>query len=182
MKTAMKTPIKRTLAAALLALPGAALAHDYTYVEGGYVSMDRGADDEGGVRLAGSAALTPTVNVFAEGADVDEYNELAAGVMMHAPLSPTIDAVGGASIERVEVGEFDDTGLGLRGGLRWTVVDNTLEINPEIRYRNLEVGDDEASTSVRVAGLYRLTPLLGAQVAVQGGDDDRFEAGLRYGF
>lgn len=163
----------------LAALPLAALAHDYSFIEGGYVSIDNGAEDEGGIRIGGWIPLAPQFNLIAEYADADEFNQLSFGGQFHAPLSPQLDWTAGATMESIEVGRADDTGLGLRGGLRWQSTSGQFEVNPEIRF--VDVFEDE-STSLRVAGLAAINAQLWLQGAVQTGDDDRMELGIRHGF
>ncbi|MGB0955788.1 MAG: hypothetical protein ACPGZP_07275 [Panacagrimonas sp.] len=169
---------RKTWLALLVAVPCAASAHNYSYLEGGLVNQDQGSDDETGIRIAGSYDLAPPIALFGEYADIDDYEQITAGALFHTALDKQLDLVLGASLENVDVGVDDDTGIGLRGGLRWQPI-NHLEIHPEVRYVDVF---DEDSTSVRVAGLFSVTPELDLQVAAQGGDDDRFEVGVRYNF
>ncbi|HEY1077512.1 MAG TPA: hypothetical protein VGE51_12545 [Fontimonas sp.] len=165
-------------ASALLALPLAANAHSYTYVEGGYVSLDNDAQDDSGFRIAGSGAVAPSFAVIGEYVDTGDFEQLSAGAVFHAPIDRSLDWFAGATIEMVDVPGDDDTGFGLRGGLRWSFA-KAFELIPEIRHVDVF---DEGFTSLRVTGLYRVAPRLDIQAALQGGDDDRFEAGLRYNF
>mgnify|MGYP000406567446 CR=1 FL=1 len=166
---------KALLAAALLPLTAA--AHDYSTIEGGYVSVDRGRDDDAGFRFGFSAPLAPTFNLFGEYVDTGDFEQLSFGGQVHTPMANRLDFTAGVSVEHVDLGRVDDTGLGLRAGLRWLSPSRQFEVNPELRF--VDVFDDE-STSLRVAALATLNPAWALQGAVQGGDDDRFELGLRY--
>ncbi len=165
-------------AGTLLALPLTANAHNYTYVEGGYVSLDNDAADDSGFRIAGSGAIAPSIALIGEYADTGDFEQLSAGAIYHAPIDRSLDWFAGATIEMVDVPGDDDTGFGLRGGLRWSFA-KAFELIPEIRYVDVF---DEGFTSLRLGGLFRIAPRLDLQAALQAGDDDRFEAGLRYNF
>lgn len=176
----MKTNGKLTLvaAAALLYLPAIASAHNYNFLEGGVVNQDQGSRDETGFRIAGSLDVAPPIALFGEYADIDEFNQITAGALYHRNLDRGLDLILGASLENVDVGFDDDTGFGLRGGLRWQALP-ALELNPEVRY--LDVFEEDV-TSFRLAGLFALNNPLDLQAAVQVGDDDRYELGVRYNF
>lgn len=166
-------------AGALAVLPSLANAHSYTYVEGGFLNRDFGADDDSGFRVAGSGDIAPNLALIGEYADTGDLEQISAGGLLHTPLNDTLDFTAGATYEHVEFGNGDDNGFGLRTGLRWQNADGRLELAPEVRYLNFE--DDD--TSLRVAALYGLTNQLDLVGAVQGaGDDDRIEAGVRYNF
>lgn len=171
--------LRHGLTAAALLLPTAALAHDYTYIEGGYLDRDNGFGDDSGLRIAGSADVAPAFNLFGEYADTGDVEQLTAGGQFHTPLSSATDVFAGASLESIDVGPVDDTGYGLRAGLRWWAIPNQFELIPEVRHTDIF---DEGATSLRLGGLVRIARSLDVQAAIQGGDDDRFEAGLRYGF
>ncbi len=168
--------LRYTTIAASLAVPMAVGAHDYSYVEGGYVSVDRGRDEDGGLRIAGSVPFTAAANGFAEFSDTGDFQQLSIGGQWHTQIATHLDFTAGASLEYVDSGPADDTGLGLRAGLRWLSPNGRFEVNPEIR--SVEVFDDRA-TSLHVAGLAALSPTISAIAAVQGGDDGRVELGLR---
>jgi hypothetical protein len=172
--------------AALLAAPAAALAqpymqssaHSYTYVEGGYLNRDNDFVDEDGFRIAGSGAIARSLALIGEYDDTDDYEQLSAGAIVFAPISRDLDWLGGATIEFADSGRSDDTGFGLRGGLRYRFA-RAFELNPELRYVDVF---EESGASLRLAGLFSVSPNVAVQAALQGGDDDRFEAGLRYNF
>lgn len=167
-------------AGALAALPGLAAAHNYSYIEGGYLNRDFGADDESGFRIAGSGSLAPHFALIGEYADTGDLEQISAGGVGHTALNNSVDILAGVTYEHIEFGSADDNGFGVRGGLRWQNADGRLELSPQIRYVDFGDGDD---TSVHVAGLYGLTNELDLVAAVQAaGDDDRVEAGLRYNF
>lgn len=163
---------------ALLGAPALAQAYDYNYLEGGYLNRDQPGDDSG-LRVQGSFDIASPIAVFAEYADVDHYDQLSIGALYHTPLDRTLDLVLGASFETYDDGHDDDSGFGLRGGLRWTLPQTRLELNPELRY--VDYGHDDG-LSLRLGALYPLTPALALQGGVQAGDDDRFDIGVRYSF
>ncbi|MDM4768863.1 hypothetical protein [Solimonas sp. SE-A11] len=167
-------------AGALAALPGLAAAHNYTYVEGGFLNRDFDGYDESGFRIAGSGDIHKNIALIGEYNDTDDLEQLSLGALFHTPLNNSVDLTAGATYERFEFGSADEDGFGLRGGVRWQNADGRLELSPEIRYIDIDGYDD---TSLRLTGLYGLTPKVDLVAAVQGaGDDDRLEAGVRYNF
>jgi hypothetical protein len=170
----LKTLVLAVMAAGL-AMPVAAA--DYRFLDGGVVDRD-GSDM--GVRLAGSADVTYPVAVFGEVIDAGVYEQLSAGLMYHAPVGTGLDFNVGGSLEAVDAGTADDTGLGVRAGLRWFVPETRgLELSPEVRHVMVF---DSSITSIRAAALFPMTRQMLLQGALQGGDDDRVEVGLRYNF
>lgn len=165
-------------AAALIAVPAAAFADDYTYIEGGFLNRDNGRTDDSGFRIAGSGSVAPAIALIGEYADTGDYEQFSAGAIYHAPIQRDLDWFAGATIEFADAGPVDDTGFGLRGGLRWHFA-RAFELSPEIRHVDVF---DNGDTSLRLAGLFEIAPQLHLQAALQAGDDDRFEAGLRYTF
>jgi len=166
------------LIAVSLLLPGIAAAHEYSSVEGGV--LDRDDDSDLGVRMAGSAALAPPLALFGEVVDSGNYSQISAGAMFHAPLDYNVDLNLGGSMEAVDRGRADDTGLGVRAGLRWFVPQTRgLELNPELR--QVYVFNDTI-TSVRGNALFPVTRNFQLQGALQAGDEDRVEFGMRYSF
>lgn len=176
----IRTPLScLCLLATASALPAVVSAHNYNYVEGGYISRDLGVEDDSGLRIAGSAEIAPAFAIFGEFSDVGELDQLSVGGLYHQPLQRGLDWMAGVSLESVDAGSNDDTGLGLRAGLRWTAPDPRFEVAPEIRYFD---AFDDANTSLRVAGLFAITRPFQLHAALQMGDDDRLEAGARYNF
>lgn len=162
-----------------ISVPLAAGAHDYSYIEGGYVRIERSRADDGGIRIAGMAPLAPQLSLFGEYADTGDFDQLSVGGLFHMPLENRLDLVAGVSLEAVDVGANDDTGIGLRAGLRWLSPSRLFEFNPEIRYVD---AFDDGVASLRVAGLANIATALNLQAALQLGDDDRLELGLRYDY
>ncbi|SER08022.1 hypothetical protein SAMN04488038_11576 [Solimonas aquatica] len=166
------------IAAAAVAVPALASAYDYSYVEGGYLNRDQ-PGDESGVRVAGSFDIAKPVALFAEYDSVDYFDQFSIGGLYHQPFQRGMDLVLGVSLEHVEYDHNSDTGIGLRAGVRWTLPQTKLELNPELRY--VSAGDEDG-LSLRVGALFPITPKLKLQGGVQFGDDDRFDLGLRYEF
>lgn len=168
-------PVVMALMTAGLALPAAAA--DYRYLDGGVVDRD-GSDT--GVRMAGSGELTPPLAAFGEVVDAGQYEQLSAGLMFHTPFATGLDFNAGATLEAVDTGNRDDTGYGARAGLRWHVPQsNGLELNPEVRH---VVVFNDVITSFRAGALFPVAPRFNLLGALQAGDDDRVELGMRYSF
>lgn len=168
--------------AALMLLPLAAQAHNYTYIEGGFLHRNDDLDrpDRDGLRVAGSVDVAAPIALFGEFDHTgDNFDQLGGGVLFHTPVSAVLDVEAGASVEHVDTGPRDDTGFGLRAGVRWQLADARLELSPGVRYVNVL---DRSDTSARCGVLFRLSEALDLQGAAQVGDDDRFEVGLRYNF
>ncbi len=168
----------KALFAATLLLPLSAFAHNYTYLEGGYLHRDYGPEDDSGFRIGGSGSVHDNVALIGEYTNVGDLDTISAGALFHTPLTNEIDLNLGATYEHVDAGPWDDSGYGLRGGVRWQLIER-FELNPEVRYVDIGPGND---TSLRLAGLFAVTPELELQAALQGGDDDRVEIGARYNF
>lgn len=167
------------IAAALLLSPVLAQAHSYNYLEGGYVHRDQRGDEDG-LRMAGSFDVASPVAVFAEYATVEDFDQLSVGGLFHTPINDELDLNLGASLEDVNYSDGGgDTGFGLRAGVRWLLPQTPVEMNPELRFVKV---DHRELTSLRVAGLYQLGTAVDLETALQAGDDDRLELGVRYNF
>ena len=166
--------------AALTMLPAVASAADYTYVEGGFIERhDYGEAGPGG-RVAGSFDLPILpLAIIAEYTGTDNLDQFDVGAIFHVPIIPTLNLFGGATLEHGDRHDGDtSTGIGARAGVRWQTTGN-LELAPELRYTHL-FGSNE--TSVRLNALYNIAPHLDLQGAIQGGDEQRYEIGMRYNF
>ena len=110
--------ISRTayLAVALLWLPGLATAHNYSYLEGGYLGLDNELEEADGLFLGGSYGLFNHLAVIAEWDTAGDYDQLGAGVQYHRSLTEPLDLTLGATVEQLSVNADDDTGYGLRAG------------------------------------------------------------------
>ncbi len=100
------------IAAAVLLAPAAAMAHNYTYIEGGFLHRDgdRNQDDESGARIAGSVNLLPQAALFGEYSDTGDISQFSVGGLFRTPINHAFDLVAGASMEHVDNGFDDDTG------------------------------------------------------------------------
>lgn len=161
----------------LLSVP--ALSHNYTFLDGAVMSRDDGREDDAGLRIAGTGDLVPHLAAIGQVVSTGEFDQLSAGAMFHTPISTAMDVTLGGTLEFVDDGRRDDTGLGARAGVRWQAIPARFELNPEILHVNVF---DDIQSSLRVAGLYYLDRRLDLHGALQGGDEDRFEMGLRYNF
>lgn len=181
----MKTTFQRALVALSLMLPAVVLAHDYDFVEGGYVNVDfdRG-DDDAGLRLAGSLDLGEPLAVIGEYVDTGDFAHLTAGALFNTALDDALDLIGGFTLDHIDLPRDDDLGMGLRGGLRWLALhsgQNPGRLETGVELRHIFIFDDSV-TSIRGNALFRIAEPLDVQVALQFGDDDRMELGLRYYF
>lgn len=163
---------------ALVLAPGLVSAAGYNYVEGGFIQRDSYGRSDAGYRIGGSLGLLPSVAAYSEFSSNDELNQFSAGAVFHAPINQELDWFAGGGLEYVEVGPADDLGFGLRAGLRYTPT-SVVELSPEIRYYDA-VGDGRVS--LRLTAAYYVAPQLALVGSLQGGDDDRFEVGVRYRF
>lgn len=170
------------LAAATLSptlLPAVASASDYTYLEGGFIDRHDYGRDGGGGRIAGSLDIPVLpLAIIGEYTGTDRLEQEDVGAVFHVPIVPTLSFFGGATLEHADRDGDTDTGLGARAGVRWKTIPR-LELAPELRFVHLFHTDQ---TSVRGVALYNIAPHFDLQGAIQGGDDRRFEAGLRYVF
>lgn len=166
-----------TLAMASASLPFLAAAANYSYVEGGYLYRDAYDRNGSGVRLEGSVNLLPPLAAFASFSNDNDMNQFGFGALFHTPIYRNLDLTAGVSLEHLDTGYTTDTGVGLRGGVRWKMF-RDFEIDPELRWVNAY----EDATSFRVSALYLVGPHFHVQGAVQLGDDERLELGLRYEF
>ncbi len=165
--------------AALSIVPMTASAFDYNFVEGGYLHRDNDFSDDGGFRIGGSFDVAPNLAVIGEYGNTNSFDQLTAGALFHTPINNVLDFNAGATLEHFTGGGDRATGFGLRGGVRWNLVPGQWELNPEVRYVHVE---GENMTSARLGALYHINRQFDIQAAVQGGDEDRFEAGVRYNF
>lgn len=169
------------LAAAALACGGQAMADgfNYNYIQGDIVGSEiRGSGDSTsgeGFGINGSAELGPGWTAFF-GIERTRYSETGAtlkftpvtiGVGFHAPISPTVDVVAGASFERVKLnaalsgfgsGSTSENGWGLGAGLRG-MVGEKVQWGGDIKYR--DVGDLKGILAISVGGRYYFTPVFG---------------------
>jgi hypothetical protein len=165
--------------ATLSLLPTLAAAADYTYVEGGFLFRHDYGSEAGGGRAAGSLDLPLLpLAIIAEYDGTGHLSQFDAGAIFHLPIAPGFSVFGGATLEHADNYSSSDTGAGLRGGIRWRAA-STVELSPEFRYIHLYHRDQ---ASVRLNGLLNIAPHLDLQGAVQVGDDQRYEVGVRYSF
>lgn len=168
-----------TAVAALSIVPMTASAFDYNYVEGGYLHRNNDISHDGGFRIGGSFEVVPQIAAFGEYGSTSKYDQITAGALFHTPINSELDFTAGGSLEHFSGGGTTDTGFGLRAGVRWNVVPGQWELNPEVRYLHI---DGYNQTSARVGASYHINKQVDFQAALQGGDEDRVEAGVRYNF
>lgn len=173
--------IAKLVGIAALGCSASALAHNYTYIDALYLNTDPDTgEDFDGFGIGGAAAVSPDLHLFGQISDQDELERLTAGLALNHNLQPGLDLVAGASFESIEIGNSDDTGIGLRADLRWLVPDTRLELAPGLRYVDLY---DDGDTALRLAGRFAISPKVKLQAAMEFADDaDTVSAGARFEF
>ncbi len=116
---------------------------NYTYAELDLALVDvdvPGADSEIGVQVVGSYRAWRDLFVRASyldsGGDAD-LSLLKVGAGWAVPLQPALDVYGLFSIAHVEVGNGDDTGWALEGGVRY-MANEQIELNGLIEVVDFE--------------------------------------------
>ncbi|HVK99826.1 MAG TPA: outer membrane beta-barrel protein [Dongiaceae bacterium] len=149
---------KTLLASALLLLTAPAMAanFNYTYVEGGYGEVDSGDDVDGdALFLGGSVDIQQGFGLIGSFYTIDFDEEadgtiFTVGAQFHTPISNQADFVGSVQLINAEV-DFDDcygdcseddTGLLLRGGVRFAIQQN-LHLEGDISYIDNDFWDDD---------------------------------------
>ncbi len=172
----------RTGIAVLSLFPIAGLTDgfNYTFVEGGFVSSEinvGGADVDGdGLELAGSYAFNEQIHFVAGYVDQSfdfgiDTTTISLGAGINHVLNEDWDFVGQLSYVSYDVdtgvGNADDSGLGLMGGVRGRVRPN-VEVDAGLNY--VDVGGSD--TSLFVSGRYyiRDTFSVGGGLTLDDGD------------
>jgi len=128
----------------------------YSAFDVGYlidVELDGPGNIDGdGFEIGGSYELTDKFYVFGEWQDwsldagVDgEQLELGGG--FHTPLSNTVDFVATLSYLDAEIGNGDDDGLGLSGGVRARLSDS-FELDGGVRFVDFDEGGNDTGFTV----------------------------------
>src|SRR3546814_14413710 len=76
MKKATQSQLLKAGIAAMFLVPSFAFAHNYNYLEGGYVHRDQPGDEDG-FRVNGSFDVLSPVAIFGEYDDVDHFGQLS---------------------------------------------------------------------------------------------------------
>ncbi len=154
----------RTGIAVLSLFPIAGLTDgfEYTFVEGGFVSSEidvRGTDVDGdGIEIAGSYAFNDQVHFIAGYVDQSfdsgiDTTTISFGAGINHVLNEDWDFVGQLSYVSqdvdIGVGNADDSGLGLMGGVRGRVRSD-IEVDAGVNY--IDVGGSD--TELFVSGRY----------------------------
>ncbi len=158
---------------------------NYTYGEFDVCLVDidvPDADSEVGFQFLGSFRAWRDLFIRASYLDVGgdaDASLLKVGVGWAFPLQPQLDAYGLFSVANVEVGDADDSGWALEGGLRYMANDQ-FELNGL-----LEVVDfEDTELGLGVGGRYYFTPQLSGGINFETISDfaDIFYFGVRYQF
>jgi hypothetical protein len=180
------------LALALATLSVPALASDgpsYSYADLGYVDSDIGISGDG-FQLRGSYAVNDAFFLFGQYSDTSYDNffdlgvgELRLGFGWHTPMSDRADFVAALNFERVDidtsVGSADDTGFGLKLGVRGKLSD-ALEVNTHVRHANY--GQGASDTLFGIGGAFALNDRFSVVLEIEQGDSDTLMLGARWGF
>lgn len=178
--------MRKTLFAVLAVATPLTLAAEpsYNYLEGSYLNVDGDLD---GFGLAGSFAVSSNMHLYgeyehAEDGPLEARTALLAFGLNHG-ISDTTDVVGRIGwakgwVELDPILDADDDGFMAEVGLRSALSPN-FEVNGFLRH--VDVAD--ADPSVRIGGLFGVTPALGISGGVEFTEDDTvYRVGLRYSF
>jgi hypothetical protein len=184
--------------AALLALPAAASAGDFSYrnvdvarFPEAEIDTDNFDVDGDGIQLRGSLPVYENFFVLSEyqaldldnGIDVTRFMVGAGG---HWPLGNTVDVIARAGIVKYEIdfGNFDDddTGIFVGGRVR-TVIAPKIEVEGGIEHLRVDVGGVENDTYLIGEARYNFTSQWSAGAIITlGGDTSVFGAQGRFNF
>lgn len=145
---------KTLLAAALALLANSALAgnFNYTYIEGGFGEEE---DDGDALFLGGAVDLQQNLGLIGSLYSIDWDDDVdgtifTAGLQFHTPINGQADFVGSVQLINAEIEwedrfgrdeSEDDTGLLLRGGIRFAIQRN-LQLEGDISYISNDMWDD----------------------------------------
>jgi opacity protein-like surface antigen len=180
------------IVATLVLLSPAAFAKDlhYSFVEGGWASVDPDAGDSGtGPMMDVSYGLNELVHLVGGYADTDfdtvDMTTWEVGAGVHRTMSEGFDLVGQASYMEMEaevetplVNDVDEDGFTLAGGVRKMLTD-LFEINGGVEY--VDVGDED-DTLLAVNALYNVNDRFAVGAGYKMGDFDTLHAGFRVNF
>jgi hypothetical protein len=194
----MKMNATHLICAALLALPVAATAENfsYRYVDVAHfpeaeIDADGFEEDGDGIQLRGSLPVYQNIFALAEyqslnldnGVDATRFMVGAGG---HWALGPQLDLIarGGLVQYEVEAGPFDDDDTGLFAGVRLrAIVAPKVEVEGGVEHLAVDVAGIDGDTYLIGEGRYNFTPQWSAGVLITlGGDVSVFGAQGRFNF
>jgi hypothetical protein len=185
----MKIKALCVVVGASLSVPGIAAADfSYDFFEAGYVDagIDNSSIDGDGLRLEGSTAVADEFFVRAEYEDYDfDFNiggsvlELGGGYFH--PFSEDLDFIATGQYTQVELGNGDDDGIGIGGGVR-TRLGGAFEVDALLNWVNFDDSDSDAYVDLR--GRYLVNEQFAATLKLDLGSDtfDTMALGIRYNF
>lgn len=145
---------KTLLASALLLATTAASAADFNYTYG-ELGFGEGPGDGDGLFFGGAVDLQQGFGIVGayyaldfERGNVDDgdLDIFTIGVQFHTPLNNQADFVGSVQLINAEVdwgyGDEDDTGLLLRGGIRFAIQQN-LQLEGDLSYNTNDFWEDD---------------------------------------
>lgn len=194
----MKMNAKNLLCAALLTLPLAASAEDFSYRYADVAHFPEaeidadGFDVDGdGMQLRGSLPVYRNIFALAELQDLDLDNGVDATRLMigaggHWPLGNNLDLIarGGVVKYEVDFGRFDDDDTGLFAGVRLrTLVAPKIELEGGVEHLAVDVAGIDGDTYLIAEGRYNFTSQWSAGLLITlGGDTSVFGAQGRFSF
>lgn len=162
---------------------GVSIAGDisYDYVRLSYVDTELDAGpvdvDGDGLEIGGSISIVNNTFAFGKYSDLDldfglDASLLEIGGGYHHPITPKVDLVGRLGYVRADidspVGDADDDGLLLSGGVRSRMTDS-IEGRAALNYRMMDEGDND--TELELGGDYYVTERITVGAGLCLGDD-----------
>lgn len=194
----MKMNATSLICVAILALPVAATAENFSYRYADVAHFPKaeldaaGIDDDGdGLQLRGSLPVYQNVFAFAEYQQLDldsgiDVSRFLVGAGGHWALGPKLDLIarGGIAQYDVDFGRFEDDDTGLFAGVRLrTTVAPNVEVEGGLEHMRVDVAGVEDDTYLVGEGRYNFTPQWSAGVIVTlGGDISVIGAQGRFNF
>lgn len=194
----MKMNATHLICAAVLALPVAASAENFSYrnVDVAHfpeaeIDSDGFEVDGDGIQLRGSLPVYQNIFALAEFQDLDLDNGVDATRLMvgaggHWALGPQLDLVarGGLVQYEVDFGRSDDDDTGLFAGVRLrAIVAPKVEVEGGVEHLAVDVAGIDGDTYLIGEGRYNFTPQWSAGVLITlGGDTSVFGAQGRFNF
>lgn len=194
----MKMNATKLICAAVLALPLAAFADDfsYRYVDVAHfpeaeIDADGFEEDGDGIQLRGSLPVYQNIFALAEFQDLNLDNGVDATRLMvgaggHWSMGNNLDLIarGGVVQYEVDFGRFDDDDTGLFASARLrAIVAPKVEVEGGVEHLAVDVAGVDGDTYLIGEGRYNFTPQWSAGVLITlGGDVSVFGAQGRFNF
>ena len=188
----MKLKTLGGLVAALVAVPGVSLAQfNYSYVDLDYVfDVEFGSLDGDGFAIGGQFEVAETFFIGAayedysldiDGLDINVDSEILEvfGGYFHN-LNEQLDFVATFGWVDLEIGNGDDDGLSLSGGVRYAI-NSDIEVDAMLEHVNYDEGGSDTGVALRGRYYFNEDFAVSAQFDL-GKDIETFRIGIRYQF